>query len=151
MTPLAAHPRFTEARRTLGHDGPSARSSPEATRSAAEAVAAVGREPSRIRTSPAPADGAFRVDVERVRTGPGAGRVTPAASDVVGETTRYVIGGVPPLGHRTPTRVPADRVLPAHQVVRAAAGGPHVVLPVAPGDLVRRPGATLGDVRERAA
>ncbi|MDQ0961242.1 prolyl-tRNA editing enzyme YbaK/EbsC (Cys-tRNA(Pro) deacylase) [Streptomyces sp. B4I13] len=96
-------------------------------------------------------DGASRVDVERVRRELGAQRVTRAAADVVRETTGYAIGGVPPFGHRTRTRVLADRGLLAHGVVWAAAGDPHAVFPIAPDALVHHAGAALVDVRERTA
>ncbi|MER6783636.1 YbaK/EbsC family protein [Streptomyces sp. NPDC000658] len=161
MTPPAAHPRFTEALRALGLDGLATRSFPEATRTAAEAAAAIGCEPSQICKSLVFAadgtpvlvlmDGASRVDVERVREELGAGEVTRAAAGVVRETTGYAIGGVPPFGHRTRTRVLADRGLLAHDVVWAAAGTPHAVFPMAPRDLVAHAGATLVDVRERTA
>jgi prolyl-tRNA editing enzyme YbaK/EbsC (Cys-tRNA(Pro) deacylase) len=96
-------------------------------------------------------DGASRVDVELVREELGAEKVTRADAGVVRETTGYAIGGVPPFGHRTRTRVLADRSLLAHDVVWAAAGTPHTVFPMAPGELVEHAGATLVDVRERTA
>jgi prolyl-tRNA editing enzyme YbaK/EbsC (Cys-tRNA(Pro) deacylase) len=96
-------------------------------------------------------DGASRVDVGRVRAELGAGKVTRADAGVVRETTGYAIGGVPPFGHRTRTRVLADRSLLAHDVVWAAAGTPHTVFPIAPKDLVAHAGATLVDVREQPA
>ncbi|GAB1329159.1 YbaK/EbsC family protein [Streptomyces sennicomposti] len=158
-----AHPRFAEALRGLGLDDLLARTRrfPEATRTAAEAAAAVGCELSQICKSLVFAadqepvlvlmDGASRVDVERVREQLGAGKVTRARADVVRETTGYAIGGVPPFGHRTRTRVLADRSLLAHDVVWAAAGTPYTVFPIAPTDLVAHAGATLADVRERTA
>jgi prolyl-tRNA editing enzyme YbaK/EbsC (Cys-tRNA(Pro) deacylase) len=94
-------------------------------------------------------DGASRVDVELVRRELGAGKVTRPRADVVRETTGYAIGGVPPFGHRTKTRVLADRSLLEHDVVWAAAGTPYTVFPVAPKALVVHAGATLVDVRER--
>ncbi|MFF9310820.1 YbaK/EbsC family protein [Streptomyces sp. NPDC014748] len=158
-----AHPRFAEALRGLGLDELLARTRrfPEATRTAAEAAAAVGCELSQICKSLIFAadqepvlvlmDGASRVDVERVREELGAGKVTRARADVVRETTGYAIGGVPPFGHRRRTRVLADRSLLAHDVVWAAAGTPYTVFPIAPRDLVAHAGATLADVRERTA
>lgn len=158
-----AHPRFAEALRGLGLDDLLARTRrfPEATRTAAEAAAAVGCELSQICKSLIFAadqepvlvlmDGASRVDVERVREELGAGKVTRARADVVRETTGYAIGGVPPFGHRTRTRVLADRSLLAHDIVWAAAGTPYTVFPIAPRDLVAHAGATLADVRERTA
>ncbi|MET8166019.1 YbaK/EbsC family protein [Streptomyces sp. NPDC005329] len=163
MTTTAAHPRFAEALHDLGLDQlhTRVRRFPEATRTAAEAAAAIGCELSQICKSLIFAadgvpvlvlmDGASRVDLELVRGELGARKVTRAAADVVRESTGYAIGGVPPFGHRTRTRVLADRNLLAHDVVWAAAGNPHVVFPMAPGDLVHHADATLVDVRERTA
>ncbi|GAA3182123.1 YbaK/EbsC family protein [Streptomyces virens] len=156
-----AHPRFAEALRELGlidlHTR--IRRFPDATRTAAEAAAALGCELSEICKSLVFAadgepvlvlmDGASRVDVELVRKELGAEKVTRAKADVVRETTGYAIGGVPPFGHRTRTRVLADRSLLAHDVVWAAAGDPHTVFPMAPEDLVAHAGATVVDVREQ--
>ena len=158
-----AHPRFADALRELGLDDLHSRIRrfPDATRTAAEAAAAIGCELSAICKSLIFAadgvpvlvlmDGASRVDVERVRQELGAGKVTRAKADVVREATGYAIGGVPPFGHRTKTRVLADRSLLAHEVVWAAAGNPHAVFPMEPTDLVAHAGATLVDVREPAS
>ncbi|MGW8064656.1 YbaK/EbsC family protein [Streptomyces ziwulingensis] len=157
----AAHPRFAEAldRLGLGELAARARRFPDATRTAAEAAAALGCELSQICKSLIFAadgvpvlvlmDGASRVDLERVREELGAGKVTRAKADVVRETTGYAIGGVPPFGHRERTRVLADRSLLAHEVVWAAAGTPYAVFPMEPEQLVATAGATLVDVRER--
>ncbi|MFF1302250.1 YbaK/EbsC family protein [Streptomyces sp. NPDC058307] len=159
----AAHPRFAEALRELGLDGLTAqvRRFPDATRTAAEAAAAIGCELSQICKSlifvadGVPVlvlmDGASRVDLERVREELGAAKVTRAKAEVVREATGYAIGGVPPFGHRTKTRVLADRSLFAHDLVWAAAGTPYAVFPITPKDLVAYAGATLVDVRERIA
>ncbi|MEV5145550.1 YbaK/EbsC family protein [Streptomyces sp. NPDC052727] len=156
-----AHPRFAAAveESGLGELLPRVRSFPEATRTAAEAAAAIGCELSQICKSLVFAadgvpvlvlmDGASRVDVERVRRELGAGRVTRADAGLVRETTGYAIGGVPPFGHRTRTRVLADRSLLAHDVVWAAAGTPYTVFPIEPEELVAHAGATLVDVREQ--
>ncbi|MET8448755.1 YbaK/EbsC family protein [Streptomyces sp. NPDC005209] len=158
-----AHPRFAAALEELGlgelHSR--IRRFPDATRTAAEAAAAVGCELSQICKSliftvdKAPVlvlmDGASRVDVERVREELGAEKVTRAAADVVRETTGYAIGGVPPFGHRTRTRVLADRSLLEHDLVWAAAGTPHTVFPMEPKTLIAHAGGTLVDVRERTS
>jgi prolyl-tRNA editing enzyme YbaK/EbsC (Cys-tRNA(Pro) deacylase) len=165
MTPSdsPAHPRFAEALRELGLDDVNdrIRRFPDATRTAAEAAAAIGCELSQICKSLIFAvdrvpvlvlmDGASRVDIERVREELGAEKVTRARADVVRESTGYAIGGVPPFGHRTTTRVLADRSLLEHDVVWAAAGNPHAVFPMEPKDLVAHAGATLVDVRERSS
>ncbi|MER5181820.1 YbaK/EbsC family protein [Streptomyces sp. NPDC002896] len=159
----AAHPRFAEALQELGLDEllPLIRRFPEATRTAAEAAAAIGCELSQICKSLIFAadgvpvlvlmDGASRVDVELVRRELGAEKVGRAKADVVRETTGYAIGGVPPFGHRTKTRVLADRSLLDHDVVWAAAGTPHAVFPMDPKSLIAAAGATLVDVREQLA
>lgn len=159
-TSAAAHPRFAQALTALGLRVP-VRAFPDATRTAAQAAAAVGCELGQIVKSllftadGVPVlvlvDGASRVDVERVRAELGATQVRRADPELVRETTGYAIGGVPPFGHRTRTTVLADRGLLAHGAVWAAGGTPHTVFPMAPADLVRHAGATLADVRERTA
>ncbi|MFH0521619.1 YbaK/EbsC family protein [Streptomyces sp. M41] len=159
----AAHPLFAEALDELGLGDLHGRIRrfPDATRTAAEAAAAIGCELSQICKSLIFAadgvpvlvlmDGASRVDVERVRQELGAEKVTRAKADVVRETTGYAIGGVPPFGHRTRTRVLADRSLLEHDVVWAAAGTPHTVFPMEPEALVAHAGGTLVDVREQTS
>ncbi|WP_443048505.1 YbaK/EbsC family protein [Streptomyces sp. HUAS 31] len=160
-THSGAHPRFAAAldELGLGELRGRIRRFPDATRTAAEAAAAIGCELSEICKSLIFAadgvpvlvlmDGSSRVDLERVRQELGAAKVTRAKADVVRETTGYAIGGVPPFGHLTRTRVLADRSLLEHDVVWAAAGNPHAVFPMAPEDLVAHAGATLVDVREQ--
>ncbi|MFE1856834.1 YbaK/EbsC family protein [Streptomyces sp. NPDC059489] len=171
-----AHPRFAEALEELGLGELRARIRrfPDATRTAAEAAAAIGCELSQICKSlifvawESPRsdgsgeaaggtpvlvlmDGASRVDVERVRRELGVAEVTRAKADVVRESTGFAIGGVPPFGHRTATRVLADRSLLDHDTVWAAAGTPHTVFPMDPRTLITHAGGTLVDVRERPA
>lgn len=132
---------------------------PDAARTAAEAAAAIGCDLNQICKSLIFAadgvpvlvlmDGASRVDVESVREALGAEKVTRARADLVRETTGYAIGGVPPFGHRTKTRVLADRSLLDHATVWAAAGTPYTVFPMDPQSLVAHAGGTLVDVRER--
>ncbi|MFB7914633.1 YbaK/EbsC family protein [Streptomyces sp. NPDC056061] len=159
-TPSEAHPRFAAALSELGLDV-EVRSFPEATRTAAEAAAAIGCDLAEIAKSlifeadGVPVlvlmDGASRVDVERVRIELAAGKVRRAGAELVRETTGYAIGGVPPFGHRTRTRVLADRGLLEHDVVWAAAGTPHTVFPLDPETLIGHAGGTVVDVRERPA
>jgi prolyl-tRNA editing enzyme YbaK/EbsC (Cys-tRNA(Pro) deacylase) len=159
----SAHPRFAAALEELGLGAvqEQIRRFPEATRTAAEAAAAIGCELSQICKSLIFAadgvpvlvlmDGASRVDMELVRRELGAGKVTRPKADVVRETTGYAIGGVPPFGHRTRTRVLADRSLLDHDLVWAAAGTPYTVFPMEPKALIAHAGGTLVDVRERTA
>ncbi|ATL28376.1 YbaK/EbsC family protein [Streptomyces formicae] len=161
-TETSVHPRFAEALRELGLGElvSEVRRFPEQTRTAQEAAAAIGCELSQICKSLIFAadgvpvlvlmDGASRVDLELVRRELGAEKVTRAKADVVRATTGYAIGGVPPFGHATRTRVLADRSLLGHDVVWAAAGTPYAVFPMAPKTLVAHAGGALVDVREIA-
>ncbi|KPC84094.1 MULTISPECIES: YbaK/EbsC family protein [Streptomyces] len=155
-----AHPRFAEALRELGLQV-EVRRFPDAVRTAVQAAAAIGCELSQIVKSlifeadGVPVlvlmDGSSRVDVERVRTEIGAAEVARAGAGLVRETTGYAIGGVPPFGHLTKTRVLADRGLLGHTEVWAAAGHPHAVFRLDPATLIELAGGTLVDVRERTA
>ncbi|TGB07178.1 YbaK/EbsC family protein [Streptomyces sp. MZ04] len=159
-TESPAHPRFAAALSELGLADlvGDIRRFPDQTRTAQEAAAAIGCELSQICKSLIFAadgvpvlvlmDGASRVDLELVRRELGAEKVTRAKADIVRETTGYSIGGVPPFGHVTKTRVLADRSLLGHDVVWAAAGTPYAVFPMAPKDLVDHANGTLVDVRE---
>jgi len=160
MTTTDAHPLFAEALQEMGLDGVlgRVRRFPEATRTAAEAAAAIGCGLGEICKSLIFAadgvpvvvlmDGASRVDVEAVSQVLGVERVTRADAKVVREVTGYAIGGVPPFGHLTRTTVLADRGLLEFAEVWAAAGNPHAVFPMEPGKLVKYAGATVVDVRE---
>ncbi|MFE6460306.1 YbaK/EbsC family protein [Streptomyces cinereoruber] len=155
-----AHPLFAAALEELGLDV-EVRRFPDETRTAQQAADAIGCAVAEIVKSLVFAadgvpvlvlmDGASRVDVERVREELGAKKVTRADAKVVRETTGYAIGGVPPFGHRTRTRVLADRGVLAHEVVWAAAGTPHTVFAIDPKSLVAHAGGTLVDVREPSA
>lgn len=162
-----AHPRFADALRALGLTVP-VRRFPDATRTAQQAADAIGCEVAEIvkslvfeawGTDPGGVgepvvvlvDGSSRVDVERVREELGAAAVKRAGADTVRATTGYAIGGVPPFGHLTRSRVLADRGLLEHTVVWAAAGTPHTVFPLDPQALIAHAGATVVDVRERTA
>ncbi|MFJ7960242.1 YbaK/EbsC family protein [Streptomyces sp. NPDC096319] len=158
-TASAAHPQFAAALGELGLDV-EIRRFPDETRTAQQAADAIGCQVAEIVKSLIFAadgvpvlvlmDGASRVDVERVRQELGAAKVTRADARMVRETTGYAIGGVPPFGHRTRTRVLADRGVLDHEVVWAAAGTPHTVFALDPKTLVAHAGGTLVDVRETA-
>ena len=153
----AAHPRFAEALEELGLDV-ELREFPDAVRTAAQAAAAIGCELGQIVKSlvfeadgdPVVVlmDGASQVDLTLVREELGASVVQRANAATVREATGYAIGGVPPFGHRTPTRVLADHGLLRHDVVWAAAGTPHTVFALAPRTLIDHAGGELVDVSE---
>jgi len=165
MTPpeSGAHPRFAEALRDLGLDELNGRIRrfPDATRTAAEAAAAIGCELSEICKSLIFAadgvpvlvllDGSAHVAMELVRRELGAEKLTRAGGRLVRESTGYGPGAVPPFGHRTKTRVLVDRSLLGHDTVWASAGTPFTVFPMDPKSLIAHADGTLVDVREQMA
>lgn len=58
-----------------------------------------------------------------------------ADADFVRETTGFVIGGVPPLGHMKPIRTLIDEDLFQYETIWAAAGHPKVVFQLTPDEL----------------
>lgn len=86
--------------------------------------------------------GANRVDERAVARDLGEKLRRPDADDVR-ELTGFAIGGIPPLGHKSPLKTFIDQDLLAFDTVWAAAGTPTSVFEVAPGDLVSATGATI--------
>jgi prolyl-tRNA editing enzyme YbaK/EbsC (Cys-tRNA(Pro) deacylase) len=77
-------------------------------------------------------------------------RVTRADADVVRDSTGYAIGGVPPVGHARPLRVFIDQDLLTYDRLIAAAGTPHAVFPITPGELCRVTGGAVADLKRGA-
>lgn len=65
------------------------------------------------------------------------GTLERADADFVRESSGYAIGGVPPVGLKTPMRTYVDEDLLQYETVWAAAGTPNAVFQVAPQELVR--------------
>ena len=134
--------RVQDALTAKGLDS-SVRHMPQATRSAAEAAAACGCSLGQIvksllfrgATSGKPylllVSGANRVNEQGVAAVIGEALRRPEADDVR-EVTGFSIGGIPPLGHRTPLITLMDAALLDYDLVWAAAGTPDAVFPVAP-------------------
>ena len=127
---------------------------PDSTRTAAEAAAAIGCTVAQIAKSlvfrgaqsGAPvlviASGTNRVDPQRLAGLLGEPVEKPDA-DYVRERTGFVIGGVPPLGHREPIRTFIDQDLLAFDEIWAAAGTPRAVFRLTPDDLLRMTGGEV--------
>lgn len=63
--------------------------------------------------------------------------ITKADADFVRQRTGFVIGGVPPIGHSEHLETFVDQDLLVYQEIWAAAGTPHAVFRLTPGDLLR--------------
>ncbi|HEV2928277.1 MAG TPA: YbaK/EbsC family protein [Propionibacteriaceae bacterium] len=89
--------------------------------------------------------GRHRVDLGRVRDGPGLD-LHRASADFVRAHTGQPIGGVAPVGHPRPIRTLVDRALADYEELWAAGGIPHAVFPVSYPDLVLLTNGTETDV-----
>src|SRR5215472_3637681 len=90
--------------------------------------------------------GAHRVDTAKMAAHIGAERVRRADPDFVRTATGQVIGGVAPVGHPQPVRTLIDTWLDKYDVVWAAAGHVHTVLPTSFAELVRVTGGEPAEV-----
>lgn len=61
--------------------------------------------------------------------------IEKANADFVREKTGFAIGGVPPIGHHEPMSTFIDQALFDYDEIWAAAGTPHAVFRLTPGDL----------------
>jgi len=87
-----------------------------------------------------------RADPARLKALLGARRVMIANAEQVRQATGYAIGGVPPLGHKTPLPVWIDRSLGRFETVYAAAGGPRAIFPIGYSKLVKLTAGHVADL-----
>ncbi|MBN9104896.1 MAG: YbaK/EbsC family protein [Propionibacteriaceae bacterium] len=131
---------------------------PVTGRTAADAAAALGVELGQIAKSIVfrrlSDDGAVlvvtsgdqRVDEKKVAAL--VGDIGGADADFVKASTGFSIGGVSPVAHTAPPVVLVDRELFRFAEIWAAAGHPHAVFPLSPGELVALTGAPVEDVTQ---
>lgn len=116
-------------------------------RSAAEAAAAIGCTVAQIakslvfraksgRAVLVIASGTNRVDEAKLAAALGEA-IGKADAEFVRDRTGYAIGGVAPIGHDTSVRVFIDADLRRYDEIWAAAGHPHAVFRLTPGELER--------------
>ncbi len=127
---------------------------PGSTRSAAEAAAAIGCGVGQIakslifrtKDSSRPvlviASGVNRVDLQMIGDLLGE-KIVKADADFVRQQTGFVIGGVPPVGHKNTIITFIDEDLLLYDEIWAAAGTPNAVFRLTGTDLIR---ATDGQV-----
>jgi len=129
----------------------------ESTRTSADAAAAIGCTVAQIAKSVifrtagggravlVVASGVNRVDEKKVAALIGE-KVKSADADFVRETTGFVIGGVPPVGHTTPPVTLLDQDLAKLGQIWAAGGTPNAVFSLTWDDLVLLTGGQPADV-----
>lgn len=89
-----------------------------------------------------------RADLNKIKALTGCGSVKIANADQVRQVTGYAIGGVPPVGYKSPLPVWIDSSLSRFETVYAAAGGPRSVFPIAYAELVRITKGNVADLAE---
>lgn len=76
--------------------------------------------------------------------------IEKADADFVRQQTGFVIGGVPPLGHRERLTTFIDETLLTHESLWAAAGTPHAVFQLTPKDLQAMTDGQVAAIAEKA-
>jgi prolyl-tRNA editing enzyme YbaK/EbsC (Cys-tRNA(Pro) deacylase) len=121
---------------------------PDSTRTAQQAADAIGCEIGQIakslifkgKTSGNPilviASGKNRVN-EKLITEFCGEPIEKADADFVLEATGFAIGGIPPVGYRTPVNPLIDQDLMSYDIIWAAAGTPNAVFKLRPQDLLQ--------------
>jgi prolyl-tRNA editing enzyme YbaK/EbsC (Cys-tRNA(Pro) deacylase) len=119
---------------------------PSSTRTAQEAADSIGctvaqiakslvfRETFTDRPILVIASGANRVDVKKIEKASGL-KLGKADGKYVKATVGFAIGGIPPVGHKTPLQTLLDPDLKKFDVIWAAAGTPFAVFQLTPEDL----------------
>lgn len=93
--------------------------------------------------------GDHRVDEAKLAAYFGASTARPAPLAMVRESTGFVAGGTPAMGHRSAMKVVADVSLCRYRWVWSAGGTPDTVYPVSLERLIAASGARLADVSDR--
>ena len=131
---------------------------PDTTRSAKEAAKAIGCEVAEIAKSLVFRNIDQDVPVLVIASGPNrvdeakiseilTCDIEMASPDYVRESTGFAIGGVPPLGHKTPLTTLIDQDLMSFDEIWAAAGTPFSVFMIEPHALVEATQARIVEVQ----
>lgn len=91
------------------------------------------------------ASGVNRVDEKKVAARMGE-PIARADADFVREATGFAIGGVPPVGHKSPPATLIDEGIMGFSEIWAAAGTPNAVFRLTPADLVALTRGTVAPV-----
>jgi prolyl-tRNA editing enzyme YbaK/EbsC (Cys-tRNA(Pro) deacylase) len=133
----------------------------ELTRTSKEAASVIGCEVGQIaktlifkgKDSKKPicviASGKNRVDEEKIVKLVGEGIDKPDANFVI-EHTRFIIGGIPPIGYALEDKPLIDEDLMTYQEIWAAAGTPYAVFRITPENLLKITEARVVQIRQSA-
>lgn len=73
--------------------------------------------------------------------------IEKASADFVKKTTGFVIGGIPPIGHKQPLLTFIDQDLLTYQEIWAAAGNPHAVFKLTSEELIKITNGKIVDIK----
>src|SRR6476620_6484192 len=148
--------RVIDAGRAAGIDVEPVRF-PEATKTAADAAAAIGCDVGQIVKSLifavdgeivlAYVSGANQLDESKLGRAAGGAKCGRVDADAVRTATGFPIGGVPPFGHSTTLRVFIDPDLLQYEEIWAAAGTWNDVFSLTPDQLVQASAGLVTDLR----
>ena len=96
------------------------------------------------------APGDRRVDAAKVAALARLEKVKMASPARVLETTGYAVGGVPPVGHPAGLPVILDASLLEREELVGGGGAGHLLLRIAPREVLRVTGGTVGDICQDA-
>jgi len=128
------------------------------TRTSAEAAQAVGCEAGQIAKSIVfrtmktgrpilvIASGPNRINEKRIEEKVSE-PIGKADADFVRQKTGFVIGGVPPVGHKEKMQIFIDEDLLRYQEIWAAAGTPNALFKLTPSDLIRMTGGEIISIK----
>lgn len=90
--------------------------------------------------------GVSRIDRNRLSVVSGLGELRLADPETVLSSTGFPAGGVSPIGHATRIPVVIDSRVMVQEIVYGGAGSAHSLLRIAPEDIRRLTGATIGEI-----
>ena len=121
-----------------------------------EAATALGLDPDRVfKTLLADVDGHLvvaivpvtgKLDLKRLAAAAGGKRAAMADPALAERRTGYVVGGISPIGQKTPHPTVLDETAELWDTVYVSGGRRGFDIELAPADLVRATGATLADI-----
>ncbi len=131
---------------------------PDSTRTAVEAAQAVGCQVGQIvkslvfrgklsrKAMLVEASGVNRVNEQRLSELAGE-QIEKADADFVRQVTGFAVGGVPPVGHVEEMETYIDEDLLQYDAIWAAAGSPHAVFRLSPGELQTMTGGKVVSIK----
>ena len=91
--------------------------------------------------------GDTKLDERKLAATINASGVTKATPNKILQETGYLVGGVPPIGHKKPIRTIIDKKVLEKEIVYAGGGSENHLLRISPPDIARVQNAVVADIR----